>query len=220
MNVDLYICKNNFHQKHNSSRISLQLSLYYFLPLQLPLITSFSFSPINIHRLLVFSSTVVKHRLLGNSSGLNLNSTLLETSSEPRSRALEESHRTLTVISWSTWIWLRRQAEERGSFSKEPKRAKKKNGSQRPKNFKTFHCHVGHPVLLWVPRGSHFTSQVCCRTWFCKTMQCCAVERILDLEPGATARRLTLIPTGGNSVLIISQWTFTFASRKLRSWTK
>jgi len=86
MNVDLYICKNNFHQKHNSSRISLQLSLYYFLPLQLPLITSFSFSPINIHRLLVFSSTVVKHRLLGNSSGLNLNSTLLETSSEPRSR--------------------------------------------------------------------------------------------------------------------------------------
>lgn len=86
MNADLYILKNNFHQKYNSSKNSLQLFLYYFLPLQLPLITSFSFSPLNIHRLLVFSSTAVKHCLLGNSSGLNLNSTLLETSSEPRSR--------------------------------------------------------------------------------------------------------------------------------------
>lgn len=38
---------------------------------------------------------------------------------------------------------------------------------------------------IWVPGGSHCTSQVCCRTWFCKAVQCCAVERALDLDSGA-----------------------------------
>lgn len=44
------------------------------------------FPPSTIYRLLVFSSALVKHCFLGHSSGLNLNLTVLETSSEPRPR--------------------------------------------------------------------------------------------------------------------------------------
>ncbi|XP_042812559.1 OX-2 membrane glycoprotein isoform X4 [Panthera tigris] len=60
------------------------------------------FSPLNIYRLLVFSSTIVKYCFPGHSPGLNLNLIILETSSEPRPRALEDSHRTLNIMSWST----------------------------------------------------------------------------------------------------------------------
>ncbi|XP_042758871.1 OX-2 membrane glycoprotein isoform X1 [Panthera leo] len=60
------------------------------------------FSPLNIYRLLVFSSTIVKYCFPGHSPGLNLNLIILETSSEPRPRAVEDSHRTLNIMSWST----------------------------------------------------------------------------------------------------------------------
>lgn len=71
---------------------------------------------------------------------------------------------------------------------------------------------------MWVPRGSHFTSQVCYRTWLCETMQCCAVERILDLESGATAQRPTLTPTGGNSVFITNTVNFHVCIQKIKRW--
>lgn len=49
-------------------------------------------------------------------------------------------------------------------------------------------------MLVGVPKGSRFTSQVCCRTWFYEAMQCCAVERRLDFESVTTTQRLTLAP--------------------------
>lgn len=169
--------------------------------------TCFSFSPFKTHRLLVFSSPVVKYRFSGDSSGLNLNLTILETSSKPRPRALEESHRALKVIPWSTWIWLRKAGGKKGHSPWNLKKQKK--WESRPKNFKTLY-HLGYLVLMWVPRGSYFTCQVCCRTWFC------AVVRLLDLESGATAQRLTLTLTGGNSSLITMSMSFPVCIQKIK----
>ena len=47
-------------------------------------------------------------------------------------------------------------------------------------------------------------------------MQCCAVERVLDLESGATAQRLTLTPTGGNSMLITISMSFHVCIQKIK----
>lgn len=47
-------------------------------------------------------------------------------------------------------------------------------------------------------------------------MPCCAVERVLDLESGATAQRLTLTPTGGNSMLITISMSFHVCIQKIK----
>lgn len=44
----------------------------------------------------------------------------------------------------------------------------KRERTKRPRKSKTFYCHLSYSVFVWVPKGSHLTSQVCCRTWFCK----------------------------------------------------
>jgi len=98
--INRYIFEDNFHRKLHSRKNSSQRLLYHFLPQWFLLMTLFLlFPPFTIYRILVFSSALVKHCFLGNSSGLNLNLTILETSSEPRPRALEESHRTWKIYS-------------------------------------------------------------------------------------------------------------------------
>lgn len=65
--------------------VLVALWLFHFLPLWPPLLSSLSHSPLAPCRILVFSSAVAKHRLSGDSSGLDLNLIILETS--PKSRA-------------------------------------------------------------------------------------------------------------------------------------
>lgn len=47
-------------------------------------------------------------------------------------------------------------------------------------------------------------------------MPCCAVERVLDLESGATTQRLTLTPTGVNSMLITISMSFHICIQKIK----